>query len=214
MRDDLTSDNSWLLEHILELAKTSISKKKIADILRTVVKDNAPILDGIYATLLDGAIEQLDFYGMAEMLFKIKHDHPQEKPIDEPTLDFDTEYQVNYESIFTNIPDNFPGSPITKRKLCDFLQVSERTVYNYQEIASAYCDDYLADFPVVDNEYVTSVPLSEYQALVLMNIHQFMSYFKNSRLLKDRLENDHRIRSAWSKAAFLLKFPEYCSIQN
>jgi hypothetical protein len=103
---------------------------------------------------------------------------------------------------------NLPSEPITKKSLASFLGVSERTVYNYTFTASQYVDDFLPDYPAIDGRYVTSLPLTSYQAWVLIRINEFLSCFGSSKLLENRLENDRQIQQAFGKSAFLAKYPE------
>jgi len=107
-----------------------------------------------------------------------------------------------------------PAEPITKRRLASFLGISERSIYNYQVVASQFVDDFLGDYPIVEGHYVTSAPLTSYQAWVIGRIHEFLEYFGNSRILKDRLENDRNIQTSWSKTTFMAKFPEYPANTN
>jgi hypothetical protein len=102
-----------------------------------------------------------------------------------------------------------PDAPITKKRLASFLGVSERSIFNYQLLASQYVDDFLADYPAIGGKYITASPLTGYQAWVLCNIHKFLEYFANKRILTDRLENDPQIQQSWGKTAFLAKYPEY-----
>jgi hypothetical protein len=102
-----------------------------------------------------------------------------------------------------------PAEPITKKSLASFMGVSERTVYNYTFMASQFVDDFLGDYPAIDGRYVTSLPLTSYQAWVLTQIHEFLEFFASSKLLTNRLENDRKIQASFSKQAFMAKFPEY-----
>ena len=102
-----------------------------------------------------------------------------------------------------------PDAPITKKRLASFLGVSERSIFNYQLLASQYVDDFLSDYPSVCGKYVTAAPLTSYQAWVISNIHKFLEYFANKRILQDRLENDSQIQQSWGKQAFKAKYPEY-----
>jgi hypothetical protein len=104
---------------------------------------------------------------------------------------------------------NLPSEPITKKSLASFLGVSERTIYNYTFTASQYVDDFLTDYPAIDGRYVSSLPLTSYQAWVLIRINQFLGFFGSARLLENRLENDKQIQQAFGKSTFLAKYPEY-----
>jgi hypothetical protein len=106
-------------------------------------------------------------------------------------------------------PLSLPCQPITKKKLASFLNVSERTVYNYVFMASQFIDDYLPDCPVIDGRYLTSAPLTEYQAWAVTQIHDFLEFFGSSKLLENKLENDRIIQLSFGKSAFMAKFPEY-----
>ena len=100
-------------------------------------------------------------------------------------------------------------SPITKRKLAQALGVSERSIFNYQIVATTSVDDFLGDYPSVDGKYATNAPLTLYQAHVIGQIKAFLDYFPSVRILQDKLENNRDIQQSWSKQAFLLQFPEY-----
>jgi hypothetical protein len=102
-----------------------------------------------------------------------------------------------------------PDAPITKKRLASFLGVSERSIFNYQLLASQYVDDFLSDYPSVCGKYITAAPLTAYQAWVLCNVHKFLEYFACKRVLTDRLENDPQIQQSWGKQAFIAKYPEY-----
>ncbi len=104
---------------------------------------------------------------------------------------------------------SLPSEPITKKKLASFLSVSERSVYNYTFMASRFIDDFLPDYPVIDGKYLTSAPMTNYQAWAITQIHNFLEFFGSSKLLENRLENDRKIQSSFGKSAFIAKFPEY-----
>jgi len=104
---------------------------------------------------------------------------------------------------------NIPDAPITKKRLASYLGVSERSIFNYQLLAVQFVDDFLSDYPSIGGKYITATPLTAYQAWVIFNIHQFLAYFSNQRILKDRLENDPQIQASWGKPAFMAKYPEY-----
>ena len=106
-------------------------------------------------------------------------------------------------------PLTLPSEPITKKAIASFLRVSERTVYNYVFMASQYVDDFLSDYPSLNGKYLTSMPLTAYQAWVLTQINEFLEFFAHYKLLANRLECDKTIQAAFGKQAFLAKFPEY-----
>ena len=99
--------------------------------------------------------------------------------------------------------------PITKRKLASALEVSERSIFNYQLIAITYIDDFLPDYPNVVGRYETAAPMTYYQAWCIWKIKQFLDYCPMSSILKNSLENDQKIQQSWSKAAFMAQFPAY-----
>jgi hypothetical protein len=102
-----------------------------------------------------------------------------------------------------------PSEPITKKKLASFLGVCERTCYNYVFMASQFVDDFLGDYPTVNGRYLTSVPVTTYQAWVICQIHNFIDFFGSTKLLANKLENDRIIQKSFGKSAFMAKFPEY-----
>jgi hypothetical protein len=104
---------------------------------------------------------------------------------------------------------SLPSQPITKKKLASFLDVSERSIYNYVFMASQFIDDYLSDYPVIDGRYLTSAPLTAYQAWAVTQIHDFLEFFGSAKLLENRLENNRIIQQSFGKLAFMAKFPEY-----
>jgi hypothetical protein len=104
---------------------------------------------------------------------------------------------------------HLPSEPITKKKLASFIGVSERTIYNYVFMATQFVDDFLPDYPSVSGKYLTSLPLTCYQAWVITQINQFLEFFGSSKLLENKLENDRIIQQSFGKSAFLAKFPEY-----
>ena len=113
------------------------------------------------------------------------------------------QYMINAFSLETLTP------PITKRQLAQALDVSERSIFNYQLIAITSIDDFLGDYPSVGGKYITSAPMSHYQANVIAHIKAFLDYFPNVRILQEKLEIDSNIQRSWSKAAFLAQYPEY-----
>ena len=99
--------------------------------------------------------------------------------------------------------------PITKRQLAAALGVSERSVFNYQVVATTSVDDFLSDYPVVNGKYITSTPMTYYQAWIIGHIKTFLDFFPNVKILQNKLENDPQVQQSWSKQVFLTEFPEY-----
>lgn len=108
--------------------------------------------------------------------------------------------------------DQFPiqdfGVLTSKSKLSLKIKCSLRSIHNYHEIASIYVDDFLIDYPAIDNKIITSAPLTQYQCWVIFRIHQFLKLIPKAELLKHTLENDPNVQFQYSKAQFELIYPE------
>lgn len=109
--------------------------------------------------------------------------------------------------------DNFPIEKFdvlnTKPSLSHVIECSIRSIYNYSEIAEIYVDDFLNDYPNVNNKRITSYPLTIYQCWVLFRISQFLKTVPKSEVLKFQLENNPAIQAQYSKAQFNSIYPEY-----
>ena len=78
--------------------------------------------------------------------------------------------------------------PIRKSHLADYLGCHLRTIANYHDFASLHIDDYLEDYPVMQNQHFTGAPLTLYQAWVLIQIFEYLKQLPMKKLLIKAIE--------------------------
>lgn len=78
--------------------------------------------------------------------------------------------------------------PIRKAHLADFLGCHLRTIANYHDFAVLHIDDYLDDYPVMQNQHFTGAPLTLYQAWVLIQIFEYLKQLPIKKLLIKAIE--------------------------
>lgn len=115
--------------------------------------------------------------------------------------------QVNFLSNMYEL--HLLTAPITKASLAKAMGVHYRSIGNYHQIAIAYLDDFINDYPNVSGRYETAAPMTYYQAWCVWKIKLFLDYCPISSILKNSLENDPKTQQSWSKSAFLVEYPEY-----
>lgn len=96
---------------------------------------------------------------------------------------------------------------ISKARVAASLKTSLRTIYNYQNTAKDYVENFVDDYPTFQGEYLTHVGLTEYQVWVLREIKDWVTVYKSMRLFKSFIENDPTFQERFSKQTFERKFP-------
>lgn len=78
---------------------------------------------------------------------------------------------------------------IKKASLAKELKVSVKTIYNYEQIAINYTDDFYPDYPVVEGSVVTNGGFTHYQSWVISDLIHLSGYMSR-KLIKHYLTNN------------------------